>query len=510
MIQLERLSLEFGDRLLFDDVTLTLTSRYRYVLVGANGAGKSSLLSVLSGELEATLGGFEIPKSLKMGWMRQDHHLYDHLSLVEVVLKGRAELWRALEAKEKLLEAVEWTEKHSARLSKLEEQIERQDGYRAEADARTLLTGLGVPEDWQEKPLKTLSGGWKMRVLLAQLLFNQPDILLLDEPTNYLDIRSISWLESYLIDTFQGLVIVVSHDQRFLEKVGTCVLDVDYGTVGCYPGTYSQFLKKKDEIAEQKAGEYANLEEKVKKMQRFIERFRGKPSKAKQCSSRAKVIEKVKWPELGRSSRESPTFLFGQAKKSGQIALKAQGICKLYDPDILIGPLDLELLRGERIAFVGENGAGKTTFIKMLTHQITPDEGEISHGHKIEVALFHQEHKHLFEGNETLQSWVDDHLEVPSEKQRTVLGQVLFREGDMRKKLSMLSGGEMARLLIAKIMLTKANLLVLDEPTNHLDLESKEALANALKQFEGTVLLVSHDRHFIDEVATRVVEISRG
>lgn len=509
MIQLNQVSLEFADRVLFDDVTLNLTKKYRYIVVGANGAGKSSFLRMLAGELEATLGTITIAKASRMGWLRQDHHLYDHLSLIDVVIKGREPLWNALHEKHELLESDEWDESHSDKLSKLEERIAGLDGYRASADAAAILIGLGMGPELHSKKLKQFSGGWKMRALLAQQLFNNPDILLLDEPTNYLDITSISWLDKYLTTTYQGLVLLVSHDQKFLEDIGTCVLDVDFGQIIAYPGSYKNFLKKKVEMEEQKAKEYSLTEYRVEKMQRFVERFKNKPSKAKQASSRQKMIEKVKWPELGRSSRRIPTFHFPMGKVTGQIVMKALGLCKIYDPDILIGPFNLEILRGERIAFIGENGAGKTTLIKMLTNQIDPDEGVLEPGPRLEIAIFHQEHKHLFTGDETVHSWLAHNVTATEEKERQILGQVLFKPDDLRKKITMLSGGEMARLLLAKIMLSKANLLVLDEPTNHLDLESRQALEEGLIKFPGTVLFVSHDRYFVDKVATRVIEVHR-
>lgn len=510
MIHLESVALEFGDRLLFDDVTLSLSPKYRYVLVGANGAGKSSFLSLLTGQREATLGEITIAKSATLGWMKQDHHLYDHLPLLEVVIKGRKPLWDALEEKKELLERAHFGSEESDRLAKLEERIDKLDGYRAEADAASLLIGLGIEIEKHQKPLKSLSGGWKMRVLLAQLLFIEPDILLLDEPTNYLDIVSISWLETYLLSTYKGLLILVSHDEKFLESIGTCVLDVDYGQILPYPGGYTQFLKKKEEVAMGKAKEYALVEAQVKRMQRFVERFRNKPSKSKQATSRQKMIEKIQWPELGRSSRESPSFSFTYEKRSGQIPIKIKNLCKIFEPDIFIGPLNLEVHRGERIAFIGANGSGKTTIMKMITGELTPDEGEVHFGHQAHFALFEQEHKHLFTGPDTVLQWLEENVPLlTDEKRRQILGALLFRADDTRKKITMLSGGEMARLLIAKIMLAHANILILDEPTNHLDLESKEALAQALREFEGTVLFVSHDRHFIERVATKTLEVNR-
>ena len=510
MIQLDQVSYQFGDRILFDDVCLNLTQRYRYVVVGANGCGKSTLLSLIAGTRTPTLGDINRSKSSKMGWMKQDHHHYDHLCLVDVVIKGRVALWEALEKKHALLETANWGEKESIKLSKLEEEIERLDGYRAEADAESLLVGLGIEKEKHQNPLKTLSGGWKMRVLLAQLLFVNPDILLLDEPTNYLDITSIDWLENYLINVYRGLLILVSHDVRLLENIGTCVLDVDYGQIQSYPGTYKQFLAKKEEIAETKAKAYSQTEARVKHMQRFVDRFRNKPSKAKQAMSRLKMIEKVKWPELGRTSRVSPRFSFPVKKRSGQISLKALHLCKIFEPDIFIGPLDLEVMRGDRIAFIGANGSGKTTILRMLIGQMDPDEGAVKMGHQVKIAIFEQEHKHLFTDDETVLEWLEDNVSgLTEEKRRQILGAMLFQADDTKKKLTMLSGGEMARLLLAKVMLIGANVLVLDEPTNHLDLESKEALAEALKSYEGTVIFVSHDRMFIQQVATRVIEVDR-
>jgi len=510
MITAEEVSFQHGDRVLFDDVNLTLSKKYRYIVVGANGTGKSTFLTLLAEERTPTLGKITRAKACKIGWMKQVLHLYDEMPIVDVVILGRQELWDALESKNKLLEHPHWTDEDSNKLSKLEERINRLGGYRAEADAQSLLIGLGIATEKHQEPLKQFSGGWKMRVLLAQLLFNNPDILLLDEPTNYLDIDTIAWFEKYLIETYQGMVIAVSHDQRFLESVGTCVLDIDYGQILAYPGTYSQFLKKKAEIVEQKEKEHARLEEKVAKMQRFVDRFGAKATKAAQANARKKMIEKIVWPDIGISSRRCPQFGFVQKARTGQIPIKAKQLCKIFDPDILIGPLNLEIHRGEKIAFIGRNGGGKTTLIKMLTDQLQPDEGEISLGHQVEMAIFHQEHKHLFVGDETVLAWLENETAgLTEEKRRQILGRLLFKPDDINKKIFMLSGGEMARLLLAKIMLSGANILVLDEPTNHLDLESKEALAQALGAFPGTVIFVSHDRYFIQKVATKIIEVNR-
>lgn len=510
MLQLDSVSLHFGERVLFDDVTLNLIPKYRYIIVGANGCGKSSLLSLLAGERETTLGEITKAKAASIGWMRQDHHKYDSLSLVDVVIKGRLPLWEALNAKKTLLESPQWGEEEAHKLSKIEDRIAQMDGYRAEADAESLLIGLGLTVSSLHKPLSLLSGGWKMRVLLAQLLFTNPDILLLDEPTNYLDIKSIGWLESYLTEVYRGLTLVVSHDERFLQNVGSCVLDVDYATITAYPGTYKQFLSKKEEIAEQKEREYAQVEAKATKMRRFIDRFKSKPSRARQAMSREKMLEKLEWPELGRSSRKYPSFQFTCKKKSGQIPLNAKGICKIFDPDILIGPLELEVLRGERICLLGPNGGGKTTLLHMLIQKLKPDEGEVTWGHNVEISVFYQEHKHLFQGDETILDWIGKEMPgMADERHRQILGAMLFRPEDNKKKITMLSGGEMARLLIAKLMLSGANLMVLDEPTNHLDLESKEALAGALCAYPGTLLFVSHDRDFIDKVATKKISVNR-
>lgn len=510
MINIEEVSLQFGDRMLYDDVTLTLSNKYRYIVVGANGTGKSTFLTLLAGEMSPTLGTITRARGQQIGWMKQTLHLYDEVPIVDVVIQGREALWEAMKEKNQLLDSPHWGEKESTRLSKLEEKITQLDGYRAEADAEALLIGLGIALEKHREPLKQFSGGWKMRVLLAQLLFNNPDILLLDEPTNYLDIDTIAWFENYLIDTYQGLIIAVSHDQRFLERIGTCVLDIDYAQILSYPGTYTNFLKKKEEVALQKQQEYARIEDRVKRMERFIERFGAKASKAKQATSRQKMIDKIIWPELGSSSRRTPQFAFMQKIRSGQIPFKAKQLCKIFEPDILIGPLNLEIHRGERIAFIGKNGGGKTTLVKLLTSQLLPDDGKIITGHEVAIAIFHQEHKHLFIGDETVLAWLENEtVGLTEEKRRQVLGRLLFRPEDTNKKITMLSGGEMARLLLAKIMLAGANVLVLDEPTNHLDLESKESLAEALVQFPGTVIFVSHDRYFIQRVATKTIEVNR-
>ena len=508
MISLNELSLHYGSKLLFDDVNLLLTSGKRYAIVGANGTGKSSLLRLIMAQETPSLGDVLMPKGVTVGWVKQDHFRYEDQRVLDVVIQGKKALWQAMEEKEALL-CGEWTDAAANKLNYLEETIAHYDGYMAESLAHSLLEGVGIPQSYHEKPLRLLSGGFKIRVLLAQALFEEPDILLLDEPTNHLDIMTILWLEQYLINAYKGLLVFVSHDIKFLNSVSTHILDIDYGEIREYPGNYTNFLVKKKEIMEQKLKESKNIEDKIASMQRFVDRFKAKASKARQANSRMKMIDKIELPDIKQTSRVSPGFDFQCKRPSGKQVITVSGIGKAFGDKTVLQNVSIKINRQEKVAIIGHNGIGKSTLLKIMLGLLQPDAGEVEWGYETQTAYFAQDHHEALKEDMTVLDWLSH--ESPTEspaKIRHILGQVLFTKDDVEKNILNISGGEAARLLLGNIMLTKPNVLIMDEPTNHLDVESIEAFSQALQNFPGTLLLVSHDRHFVAKVATRVIALT--
>jgi ATPase subunit of ABC transporter with duplicated ATPase domains len=512
MISVSDLEKSFGDRTLFRDASFQLNPGERYGLVGANGSGKTTLLSILAGDGEPTEGQVSIPKSARLGVLRQDQFLYEEQPILGVALMGNPELWDAMVEKEKLLENA-GEDFDAERFSQLEETVQRHDGYTAEARAAAILEGLGLPEEVHRRPLSTLSGGFKLRVLLAQVLASSPDVLLLDEPTNHLDILSIRWLEKFL-QAFQGPVVVISHDHRFLDNVSTHILDVDYQTVTLYKGGYSSFIVQKRDDRERREKEIESREKEIAHHQKFVDRFRAKASKARQAQSKLRMIEKKaeELQELPGSSRRYPRFRFEQRRPSGREVLKITGVRKSFGEHEVLHGVDLEVQRGDRLVIMGPNGIGKSTLLKVAMGALEPDSGEVSWGYETHPGYFAQDHREqVEESDRTAEAWLWDFC--PGKDRGFVrghMGLMLFSGDDGQKRLSALSGGEAARLVFARIQLERPNVLVLDEPTNHLDLESIEALVAGLKQYDGTMILVSHDRWFVGELATRVVDIRPG
>ena len=511
MISVSNLAKSFGDRTLFADASFQLNPGERYGLVGANGSGKTTLLSILSGDTEPSEGTVSIPKSLRLGVLRQDQFLYEDQQILSVTLMGNPELWNAMVEKEKILAAAH---EHfdGDRFSELEETVQRLDGYTAEARAATILEGLGIPAEVHHQPLSTLSGGFKLRVLLAQVLAGAPDVLLLDEPTNHLDILSIRWLEKFLQD-YQGPVVVISHDHRFLDNVATRILDVDYETVTLYPGNYTEFVVNKREERERREKDIESRQKEIAEQQKFVDRFRAKASKARQAQSRLRLIEKKssELVELPGSSRRYPRFRFQQHRASGREVLKVRGVRKSYGDNEVLHGVDLDVARGDRLVIMGPNGIGKSTLLKIVMGEVAADSGSVEWGYEAAPGYFAQDHhEQLGEENRTAEEWLWDFC--PGKDRGFVrghLGMMLFSGSEGEKRLGALSGGEAARLVFARLALQRPNVLVLDEPTNHLDLESIEALVAGLREYDGTLVLVSHDRWFVSQLATRVLEISR-
>ena len=509
MISASSLAKSFGDRSLFAGASFQLNAGERYGLVGANGSGKTTLLRILSGDLAPDDGTVSVAKRLRLGVLRQDQFAYDDQDILSVALQGNPELWNALVEHERLL-ANAGESFDAARYATVEETIRRHDGYAAEAWAATILEGLGIPTARHRDPMATLSGGFRLRVLLAQVLASGPDVLLLDEPSNHLDILSIRWLEKFLRD-FPGTVLVISHDHRFLDNVVTSIVDVDYETVTSYPGNYTAFLEAKQAERERRVADIAAREREIAHHQKFVDRFRAKASKARQAQSKVRMIEKKAeaLEELPQSSRRYPAFRFEPRRDSGREVLTVKGVRKAFgDLEVLHG-VDLAVVRGDRLAILGPNGIGKSTLLKIVMGRLEADAGQVEWGYETHPGYFAQDHREEFaDARGTAEQWAWHFCpDRDFGYVRGAMGLMLFSGDDGKKALSALSGGETTRLVFTRLAIERPNVLVLDEPTNHLDLESIEALVEGLKAFPGTLILVSHDRWFVSQLATRVLEI---
>jgi ATPase subunit of ABC transporter with duplicated ATPase domains len=508
MISLSNLSKHYGDQTLFEGVSLQFNRAERYGIVGANGCGKSTLLRILSGEESASDGDVSIPKRAVLGVLRQDHFQYENERILDVVMMGNAVLWEAMAEKERILAAAEESF-DGDRYAELEDLIVQADGYGLEARAGEILEGLGIATPVHEQPLSTLSGGFKLRVLLAQVLASEPDALLLDEPTNHLDILSIRWLEEFLRD-FKGAALLISHDHHFLDTVATTIVDVDYDTIKAYPGNYAHFVRAKREERERREKEIARREAEIADHKAFVERFRAKATKARQAQSKLKAIDRIHIESLPESSRRYPRFRFQQRRPSGRQVVELKGIAKSYGDNRVLEGIDLTIQRAERIAVIGPNGIGKSTLLKAMVGDIAADAGTVEWGYETHPGYVAQDHKEQIGSHrQTLEDWLAGFC--PAEGIGFVKGHlaaVLFSGDESKKQLAALSGGEAARLMFARQAVEKPNVLILDEPTNHLDLEAIESLVSALAAYEGTLIFVSHDRWFVSELATRIVEIT--
>ena len=508
MISLSNLSKYYGDQILFEGASLQFNRGERYGIVGANGCGKSTLLKILCGDESASDGELSIPKRAVLGVLKQDHFQYEEDRILDVVMMGNTALWSAMAEKEKILSKAE-DYFDGDRYAELEEIIVQGDGYGLEARAGEILEGLGIATAVHQQPLSTLSGGFKLRVLLAQVLASEPDALLLDEPTNHLDILSIRWLEEFL-QSFRGTALLISHDHRFLDTVATHIVDVDYETIKSYPGNYAHFVKAKCDERERREAEIEKREAEIAGHKAFVERFRAKASKARQAQSKLKAIDRIEIEPLPVSSRRYPRFRFEQKRPSGKQVIELKGITKRYDDLTVLDGIDLTIQRGERVAIIGPNGIGKSTLLKVMMGEVTADAGSAEWGYETHPGYVAQDHKEQISSpRQTLDDWLAQFC--PAQGIGFVKGQlaaVLFSGDASKKKLEALSGGEAARLMFARQAVEKPNVLILDEPTNHLDLEAIEALVLAAKDYDGTLIFVSHDRWFVNELATRIVEIT--
>ena len=509
MISISGLTKYFGDRTLFADASLQLNPGERYGLVGANGSGKTTFLNILSGHEEANVGTVSIANRVRLGVLRQDQFLYEDELILNVAMMGNRELWDALVEHDALL-ANAHEHFDEVRYTQVEETINRHDGYTAESRAAEILEGLGLPAAVHKQPLSTLSGGFKLRVLLAQVLASAPDVLLLDEPTNHLDILSIRWLEEFIRE-FKGPVVVISHDHQFLDGVATHILDVDYQQITLYRGNYSQFVELKKSERERREKDIAGREREIAQTMEFVTRFKAKASKARQAQSKLRMVERKQedLQELPQSSRRYPTFRLQEQRHSGRDVLKVSGIKKSYGDKQVLHGVDLVVRRGDRLAIMGPNGIGKSTLLKIVMGETAADAGEVEWGYETYPGYFAQDHHETLEKqNMNCEQWTSQFC--PDKGIGYVRGELalmLFSGDDPKKNLSALSGGEAARLVFTRLAIEKPNVLVLDEPTNHLDLESIEALVEGLQNYEGTLIVVSHDRWFINQLATRIIDI---
>lgn len=512
MITATNLTMGYGSKTLFKNVSFQLNPQQHYGLIGANGAGKSTLVKILTGDVVPEAGDIAIPAQVSVGTLKQNHYIFENDRILDVVLMGNTKLWNALQSKEELFQHESFDDESCKKLENFEKIIAEHDGYSAPSEAAKLLEGLGIYASVHDKPLSVLSGGYKLRVLLAQVLFSKPDILLLDEPTNHLDLHSIRWLEGYLKD-FPGTILISSHDADFLNAICTHILDLDHQTIKLYKGNYNDFLELKAQDLEQKMSQMEKQEKRRDDLQDFIDRFKAKASKARQAQSKAKLVEKLEEEmaenELKPSTRMYPKLQFDQYRPSGAIALTIKDIHKSYGQKQVLHGVSLEIERGDRLALLGANGIGKSTLLEILNQYTEPTAGTFQWGHAVQVAYFPQDHKREVHGDISLLDWLRQFdREIPEQKLRDYLGRVLFSGDDVKKSVNVLSGGETARLILAKMMLMKHNVLIFDEPTNHLDMEATEALLDALEEYPGTIIFVSHNRHFVSKVATRIAEIS--
>jgi ATPase subunit of ABC transporter with duplicated ATPase domains len=518
MISVSNVSMRYGAKVLFDEVSTAFTPGKRYGLTGPNGAGKSTFMNLLTGELEPQKGTVVRPR--KLGVLRQDQFAFDAYRVLDTVIMGNKRLWAAMEERDRIYEKHEITNEDGMKLGELEGIVGEEDGYSAETDAALLLQGLDIPDEMHQRSMSELQGGQKVRVLLAQALFGHPQALLLDEPTNHLDLDSIHWLQSFLRN-YDGVVIVISHDRHFLNSVCTHIADIDYETIITYTGSYDEMVMAKTQIRSQIEGQNAQREKKIDQLNEFIARFSA-GTRSSQVQSRRKEVERLQVTELAKSNIQRPFLKFEQKRPSGKHILEFDSVSKSYGDSEIIRSFTASVTRGEKIALMGRNGAGKTTLLNaLLANSPTIPEaelrqtsgydgpflsdGEVVWGHEAAVGYFAQDHRALIEKGMTAFEWL--HSWDPSaanEDIRGLLGQMLFARDDGNKRTEVLSGGEAARLLFCKLMLQKPNVLVLDEPTNHLDLEAINALNIALQRYPGTVLLVTHDHDLIDEVATRI------
>lgn len=508
MISTQNISLQYGKRVLFDEVNVTFKEGNCYGIIGANGAGKSTFLKILSGAIEANKGSVHLEPGKRMAVLKQNHFEFDEYSILHTVLMGHGKLWKIMQEKDAIYLKEDFSEADGIKASELEEEFAEMDGWNAESNAANLLSGIGIPESDHYKLMKDLTGTQKVRVLLAQALFGNPDLLILDEPTNDLDLETVIWLEDFLLD-FKNTVLIVSHDRHFLDTVCTHIADIDFNKISLYTGNYSFWYESSQLALRQKQSANKKAEEKVKELQAFIDRFSANASKSKQATSRKKMLEKINIEDIKPSSRRYPGIIFKQAREAGKEILNVSGLNYTVDGETLIKDLSFSINKDDKIAFISKNSLATNALYQILNGEIQPDSGIIEFGQTITTSYLPNENEKFFASDPmNLIDWLRQYSSEKDESYiRGFLGKMLFSGEETFKMSNVLSGGEKVRCMLSRMMLTEANVLMLDEPTNHLDLETITTLNNSLINFAGTVLFTSRDHTFTQTIANRIIEI---
>lgn len=509
MISTANITMQFGAKPLFENVSVKFNNSNRYGLIGANGCGKSTFMKILGGDLEPTAGNVMLEPNVRLGKLKQDQFAYEEFMVIDTVIMGHTRLWEVKAERDRIYSLPEMSEEDGMAVADLETEFAELDGYTAEARAGELLLGLGIPIEQHTGPMSNVAPGWKTRVLLAQALFSNPDVLLLDEPTNNLDINTIRWLENILNQQTKTTIIIISHDRHFLNSVCTHMADVDYGEIRIYPGNYDDYMTASTQVRERQLADNAKKKNQIAELQSFVSRFSANASKAKQATSRAKQIDKIKLEDIKPSSRVSPYIRFVQNKKLHRQAVTLEYISKHFDDaPPLFKDFSMQVEAGERIGIIGPNGAGKTTLLRCLMNELALDKGTIKWAEAAEIGYFAQDHTKDFADDCDLFTWMKQWTQGDEQLVRGALGRMLFSNDDVKKSVKVISGGEKGRMLFGKLSLINPNVMVMDEPTNHLDMESIEALNLALENYPGTLIFVSHDREFVSSLATRILDLT--
>jgi ATPase subunit of ABC transporter with duplicated ATPase domains len=508
MISAANVTIQFGEKPLFEDVSVKFGNGNRYGLIGANGSGKTTFLKILAGELEPTHGNVSTEPNVRVGKLRQDQFAFEQVPVLHTVIMGHERLWQLYQERERLYSKPSLSEAEGLHAAEVESEFAALDGYSAESAAGELLLAVGIPEALHVGPMSAVAPGWKLRVLLAQALFADPDVMLLDEPTNNLDIDTIRWLEGVLTER-KCTMVIISHDRHFLNTVCTHMADLDYGELRLFPGNYDEYMTAATQAREQLLADNAKKKAQIADLQEFVSRFSANASKSRQATSRKRQIEKIELAEVKPSSRQSPYIRFEQDKKLYRLALSLDKLSKSYDEHQVFRDVNLHVEAGERLAVVGTNGIGKTTLLRSIMAELPVNHGTVKWAENAEVAYMPQDNTAAFEEPVTVFDWMRARGKPRDDDQaiRATLGRLLFSRDEMQKTVDKLSGGERGRMLFGEIMLKRPNIILMDEPTNHLDMESIESLNLALENYPGTIMFVSHDREFVSSIATRVVEI---
>lgn len=508
MITLSNLNLQFGKRILFKDVDLKFTPGNCYGVIGANGAGKSTLFKIITGELDPTKGQVFIEPGKRLSILEQDQFKYDEFKVLDTVIKGNSKLWSLMKERDELYSKTEFTEEEGNRIAEVESEFAELNGYEAESEAATLLSGLGLGDEYLDKKMSELESGEKVRILLAQALFGNPDILLLDEPTNNLDIKSIEWLENFL-HKFNNLVLVISHDRHFLNQVCTHITDIDFSQIRIYTGNYSFWSQAVELSSKQMKDQQKKNEDKAKELKEFIQRFSANASKARQATSRRKLLDKLSLEDLPKTSRRFPYIEFKPERECGNIILNIENLSKSVDGEVLFKDLNLTVNANDKIAFISENDLAISTFFEIIMGNLEPDSGKFEWGVTITKTYIARENDDEFKSGLKITDWLRQYSKDTDETFiRSFLGRMLFSQEEANKQTSVLSGGEKVRCMLSKMMLSGANVLVMDDPTNHLDLEAITSLNNALEAYKEVILFYSHDHQLIQTTANRIVELT--